>query len=485
MQEILISIVIPNLDGGYYLDECLKSVIRQKKNNVEIIVVDGDSSDLSKIIIEKHKEKIAHYESERDLGHYNAINKGMAKAKGKVLMWINSDDILHPGALKTIEEAYKNNPKMHIFTGIKNEINASGIINFIEVDKIFWSHSKLLEIKLEENDSEFLQQESTFFTREIWERYSGLNEEYKLASDYDFWLKITKNNPICIVDAMIGSFRRHDKNRSILQSKKYQEEAQLIRKKYKERNDAREKSEEPETMMARINNITIHTSLYKKRSRRQRDCMQNMRNNGFNIVSVNKIDEQKEVKNEYRLSKHENLIVKGEEDKDSVLINIKDMVKSCIQTRYCTGISNSDVAFITYRGMAGLLSGIIEEKSMNGELCLLLCNRIEVNSIKLLEFDEERIEKGLPGIKSNNFYKYGIDMMIGEEATWKLISEHFPAELDIYLGRPWWDLVLPIIAQKAGIKILVLEPPQIWHETHETNYNKADYIEIGNKVELI
>ena len=51
------SIVIPNLDGGYYLDECLKSIIRQKKNN-EIIVVDGDSSDLSKIIIEKHKEKL-------------------------------------------------------------------------------------------------------------------------------------------------------------------------------------------------------------------------------------------------------------------------------------------------------------------------------------------------------------------------------------------------------------------------------------------
>ena len=87
-----VSIVTPNYNGEKYLEETIKSIINQTSDDYEFILVDGKSTDNSVNIIKKYLKKINIFISEKDKSMYHAIDKGISKAKGEVIIWINSDD---------------------------------------------------------------------------------------------------------------------------------------------------------------------------------------------------------------------------------------------------------------------------------------------------------------------------------------------------------------------------------------------------------
>ena len=102
-----ISIVIPSYNQGQFLEETILSVINQQYPNLELFVVDGASDDNSVEVIKKYEQHLTWWESEKDKGQSDAINKGFAKATGEIISWLCSDDLYMPGALKKVATLFQ------------------------------------------------------------------------------------------------------------------------------------------------------------------------------------------------------------------------------------------------------------------------------------------------------------------------------------------------------------------------------------------
>ena len=98
-EKLKISIIIPTFNSEEYVEETIKSVINQNYSNLDLILVDGNSTDRTMRIVEKYKEYFSHIVSEADNGQYDAINKGFNLAVGDIFAYLNSDDIYFPWTL--------------------------------------------------------------------------------------------------------------------------------------------------------------------------------------------------------------------------------------------------------------------------------------------------------------------------------------------------------------------------------------------------
>ena len=101
------------------IERCIKSVIKQKYKNIEYIVVDGNSSDGTKQIINKYKSKIDFYVSENDLGIWDAMNKGISLSTGDIIGFLNSDDFYYENALEIVSDYFEKKEIDFLFGSVK------------------------------------------------------------------------------------------------------------------------------------------------------------------------------------------------------------------------------------------------------------------------------------------------------------------------------------------------------------------------------
>jgi glycosyltransferase involved in cell wall biosynthesis len=97
-----ISVVIPSFNQGQYIEETILSVLGQQYPNLEILVIDGGSTDNTIEILKKYSDRISYWHSKKDKGQADAINQGMNLSSGKIVCWLNSDDMYLPGTLLAV-----------------------------------------------------------------------------------------------------------------------------------------------------------------------------------------------------------------------------------------------------------------------------------------------------------------------------------------------------------------------------------------------
>ena len=170
-----ISIVVPTLNHGDTIEHTLLSIINQGDQNYEIIVMDGGSSDNTKEIIDKYRDYITYFESRKDNGQSDAINRGFSFADGDIYAWINSDDYYLPNAFRLVKKTFSENNGIDIVVG-------SGDV--VTKDCEFLKHIKGLEMKRDNllgwHNDQWIMQQCCFWTAEIWKRSGGVDEDLHL-----------------------------------------------------------------------------------------------------------------------------------------------------------------------------------------------------------------------------------------------------------------------------------------------------------------
>lgn len=220
---LTIRLVTPNLNGGDFLPACIESVLRQDYRLLEYVIVDGQSTDQSASIIESYLDRCHRVVVEADRGHGDALNKGFADSECDIMGWINSDDVLLPGTLETVAAVFAKYPDVEWITGRVSTIDAGG------------GH---LQSRLPRNltyghflagDFMWIQQESTFWRKSLWDRSGGfVSTAVDLAVDFELWLRFFRTARLHTVDALLGAFRFREGQRSSVFRERYLAECEAL-----------------------------------------------------------------------------------------------------------------------------------------------------------------------------------------------------------------------------------------------------------------
>ncbi len=213
--NLKISIITPSYNQGKYIEECILSVINQQYTNSEHIIIDGGSTDNTLEIIKKYENYLTYWVSERDTGQSDAINKGIKKATGEIITWLNSDDVYLPNALNNVNIIFNKNPSIALLHG---DSILFGMDN--KERKIIAT-----SIDIEERYLAYIPfpQPSSFFKMEILNQIGLLNENLHFAMDYDLLVRIALNFKIMQTDKVFSKYRLHAESKTNNRSKFAQE----------------------------------------------------------------------------------------------------------------------------------------------------------------------------------------------------------------------------------------------------------------------
>lgn len=195
----LFSIIIPTFNSSLTIRACIKSVLDQTFSDFEILIMDGVSNDETLDIIESYNDKRIHIYSEKDSGIYDAMNKGVDKAKGEWLYFIGSDDKLYNNTV--LETVFLNirKTKKKIIYGSVEIVGDSGWAKDGEIYDGYFNLNKLLRKNI--------CHQAIFYKKSIFKKMGYFNTSYVICADYDFNLKCYSNYGFLYLDIIIAKFR--------------------------------------------------------------------------------------------------------------------------------------------------------------------------------------------------------------------------------------------------------------------------------------
>lgn len=182
------TVVTPSFNQGAFIEKTIDSVLSQGHPNLEYIIIDGGSKDNTVEVIKKYERHLAYWVSEPDRGQSHAINKGFARATGKYLAWLNSDDWFVNEALYVFSSVFATSSNLDVVVGRGQIVDMNGTVVSDKTPASQITHEWLCKWI----SGNYFMQPSCAFTRAAWNKTGGLAESIHMAMDLDLWLRFAK-----------------------------------------------------------------------------------------------------------------------------------------------------------------------------------------------------------------------------------------------------------------------------------------------------
>ena len=213
MTRPLVSIVTPSLDQAAFVERTVESVLSQRGDfDLQYLVQDGGSTDGTLAVLERYRDRLE-LVVEPDRGQADAVNRALRRARGDILGWVNSDDLLRPGAVQRAVEAFRDRPGalwLHGRCDIVDEEDRP-IRRLVAAYKDRRARRHSLERLLVEN---YVSQMTVFWRRSLQERVGLLDPELRYTFDYDLWLRFARVAPPLYLPETLAAFRWHAASKS-------------------------------------------------------------------------------------------------------------------------------------------------------------------------------------------------------------------------------------------------------------------------------
>lgn len=220
MPAPLVSIITPSYNQAAYLEKTMLSVLEQDYPAIEYMVADGSSQDGSVEIIRKFAPRLTWWVSEKDGGQAEAINKGLARAKGEFVAWLNSDDYLMPGAVSAAVQVLQSNPQSSFVYGNVRVVAPDGtVLNQLAYDD--WQLKDLMSFHI-------IGQPAVFMRRSALEKAGFLDLSYHFLLDHQLWIRLAAVGAMTYVPQLWASAHYHEDCKNLRQAAEFGKEALRI-----------------------------------------------------------------------------------------------------------------------------------------------------------------------------------------------------------------------------------------------------------------
>jgi hypothetical protein len=218
------AIVTPSFNQGRFLPATIKSVLSQNYPALSYHVQDGGSADDTRAILDSHRDSLS-WRSAQDRGQSHAINLGFSAVSGDIMAYLNSDDILLPGALAYVARYFEENPDIDVVYSHRVLMNERGM----EIGRAILPRHDANVIKW----FDFVPQETMFWRRRVWTAVGGIDESFQYAMDWDFILRAQEAGfRFARVPRFLGGFRVHDAQKTSVMLERGQQESERLRRRY-------------------------------------------------------------------------------------------------------------------------------------------------------------------------------------------------------------------------------------------------------------
>jgi glycosyltransferase involved in cell wall biosynthesis len=220
MTQPLVSIIIPSFNQGRFIRETIDSILTQDYRPVEVLVMDGGSTDETLEVLKSYNAPELQWVSERDRGVANAVNKGIERAAGEVFAVQSSDDFYTPGAIAAAVDALTANDAALVY----------GDVEYIDAESQVRSRTHLRPFDLAEYAGKitYIPQASAFFRAEAAREVGPWREEIPYACDAEFYLRIAERFGALKIDRVLARYRYHDEQRDTAGAKIIRDWARAI-----------------------------------------------------------------------------------------------------------------------------------------------------------------------------------------------------------------------------------------------------------------
>lgn len=202
MKSPLVTIVTPSFNQGRFIRATIESVLGQDYPHIEYVIMDGGSTDETAAVVAEYGDRLT-WISEKDRGQSHAINKGFRMARGEIVAWINSDDILLPGAVAKAVAEFEKTPELGAVYGEGYLMDEAGEFTCRFPATVPFDLWKLVHV------SDYILQQSVFFRRAVFDEIGFIDEDLHYGMDWDILIRIGKRFELRYIPEFMGALREY------------------------------------------------------------------------------------------------------------------------------------------------------------------------------------------------------------------------------------------------------------------------------------